>query len=161
MGRGHPVRKSLVSLQDGTLYQFGTERRGIGIRDNLIVITVHHECRYGDFLKVFCEVGLREGDDAVVVRLRSAHHSLTPPILNNALGGFGTWPVKSVKRPSGDIQVELGSVRGDLLLEAVEYLFGQASRIARSLDHERWHGANRSEERRVGKECRSRWSPYH
>src|SRR2546430_16885923 len=23
------------------------------------------------------------------------------------------------------------------------------------------HTANRSEERRVGKECRSRWSPYH
>src|ERR1017187_6881318 len=23
------------------------------------------------------------------------------------------------------------------------------------------HGQNRSEERRVGKECRSRWSPYH
>ena len=27
----------------------------------------------------------------------------------------------------------------------------------------RWYGGreNRSEERRVGKECRSRWSPYH
>src|SRR5260370_19948427 len=24
-----------------------------------------------------------------------------------------------------------------------------------------WHVYNRSEERRVGKECRSRWSPYH
>src|SRR5690554_7002726 len=24
-----------------------------------------------------------------------------------------------------------------------------------------WHGASRSEERRVGKECRSRWSPDH
>src|ERR1051326_5678660 len=24
-----------------------------------------------------------------------------------------------------------------------------------------WLGKNRSEERRVGKECRSRWSPYH
>src|SRR5258708_31860265 len=24
-----------------------------------------------------------------------------------------------------------------------------------------WGGATRSEERRVGKECRSRWSPYH
>ena len=23
------------------------------------------------------------------------------------------------------------------------------------------HGDDRSEERRVGKECRSRWSPYH
>jgi len=25
----------------------------------------------------------------------------------------------------------------------------------------RWTIAERSEERRVGKECRSRWSPYH
>ena len=25
----------------------------------------------------------------------------------------------------------------------------------------RWEAAQRSEERRVGKECRSRWSPYH
>src|SRR3712207_9319392 len=25
----------------------------------------------------------------------------------------------------------------------------------------RWEGVSRSEERRVGKECRSRWSPYH
>ena len=24
-----------------------------------------------------------------------------------------------------------------------------------------WFGTKRSEERRVGKECRSRWSPYH
>ena len=24
-----------------------------------------------------------------------------------------------------------------------------------------YHGMTRSEERRVGKECRSRWSPYH
>ena len=25
----------------------------------------------------------------------------------------------------------------------------------------KWCGKTRSEERRVGKECRSRWSPYH
>ena len=25
----------------------------------------------------------------------------------------------------------------------------------------RWNNIRRSEERRVGKECRSRWSPYH
>ena len=30
---------------------------------------------------------------------------------------------------------------------------------AQKLYHE--HAAKRSEERRVGKECRSRWSPYH
>src|SRR5256885_14006236 len=28
-------------------------------------------------------------------------------------------------------------------------------------DAEGYHFMNRSEERRVGKECRSRWSPYH
>ena len=27
--------------------------------------------------------------------------------------------------------------------------------------HSVWRRNNRSEERRVGKECRSRWSPYH
>ena len=26
---------------------------------------------------------------------------------------------------------------------------------------EKWYKTTRSEERRVGKECRSRWSPYH
>ena len=31
------------------------------------------------------------------------------------------------------------------------------SKVARDLDSE----YNRSEERRVGKECRSRWAPYH
>src|SRR5256884_8231629 len=31
----------------------------------------------------------------------------------------------------------------------------------RMVDLYKWHLAHRSEERRVGKECRSRWSPYH
>src|SRR5260221_10166283 len=32
---------------------------------------------------------------------------------------------------------------------------------AAPISHEIAVGADRSEERRVGKECRSRWSPYH
>ena len=35
--------------------------------------------------------------------------------------------------------------------EELEHIFGCSKRQA----------AERSEERRVGKECRSRWSPYH
>src|SRR2546422_8262201 len=38
----------------------------------------------------------------------------------------------------------------------IEELFG-----SRFSDEERATLAERSEERRVGKECRSRWSPYH
>ena len=33
--------------------------------------------------------------------------------------------------------------------------------VGEALDYIRYKGAERSEERRVGKECRSRWSPYH
>src|SRR3989475_2675024 len=31
----------------------------------------------------------------------------------------------------------------------------------RSISSTTWPSSSRSEERRVGKECRSRWSPYH
>ena len=43
------------------------------------------------------------------------------------------------------------------ILEQMTYLF-----FMKMLDDaQRTKEANRSEERRVGKECRSRWSPYH
>src|SRR2546421_4060583 len=38
---------------------------------------------------------------------------------------------------------------------------GHDMKIARELDFTVLERALRSEERRVGKECRSRWSPYH
>src|SRR3712207_9460721 len=33
--------------------------------------------------------------------------------------------------------------------------------VMESLESHEWLASQRSEERRVGKECRSRWSPYH
>ena len=42
-----------------------------------------------------------------------------------------------------------------VLLPAGDYLF-----TVQSFERARYEGS-RSEERRVGKECRSRWSPYH
>ena len=37
----------------------------------------------------------------------------------------------------------------------------KAEEIATALAFPGWEFRTRSEERRVGKECRSRWSPYH
>src|SRR3712207_7479685 len=37
----------------------------------------------------------------------------------------------------------------------------RASAVGRRGDHRAGHRPGRSEERRVGKGCRSRWSPYH
>src|SRR2546421_2851010 len=48
----------------------------------------------------------------------------------------------------------------DLLAERVVQLGGTAEGTARVVA-ERSELPERSEERRVGKECRSRWSPYH
>ena len=47
------------------------------------------------------------------------------------------------------------------------FLYGCASWTIKKAEHRRidgfelWCWKRRSEERRVGKECRSRWSPYH
>ena len=38
---------------------------------------------------------------------------------------------------------------------------GLVSTPGKPFDEFRWTGVTRSEERRVGNECRSRWSPYH
>src|SRR3712207_9260786 len=44
-----------------------------------------------------------------------------------------------------------------------EYYPDRFAKLKRYIATDRWHvsGCSRSEERRVGKECRSRWSPYH
>ena len=51
----------------------------------------------------------------------------------------------------------IGLYRDHDTLEAVEYFFKAPSDLAERLVIV----VDRSEERRVGKECRSRWSPYH
>ena len=68
-------------------------------------------------------------------------------------------------------------IRTDLALEEREGLKEQAKEVS-GVSFRKWKGktedvqitevkvlneagAERSEERRVGKECRSRWSPYH
>ena len=50
-----------------------------------------------------------------------------------------------------------GWIGGLLLLAPGEALEG----LRRELEERRALELERSEERRVGKECRSRWSPYH
>src|SRR3989475_13119441 len=48
-----------------------------------------------------------------------------------------------------------GLRRGDIILEVARQPVADAQSFGQAL------AAVRSEERRVGKECRSRWSPYH
>ena len=45
------------------------------------------------------------------------------------------------------------------MIEAAGY--SNMTRLSKALEGDALKEAVRSEERRVGKECRSRWSPYH
>ena len=52
------------------------------------------------------------------------------------------------------------AVAVEVTLEVYEFL-DRADHKTENLFHEQRRHWDRSEERRVGKECRSRWSPYH
>jgi hypothetical protein len=92
------VWESLVGLQRPVLHELRGQRPGVGVGDDLVVVTVHDEDRHGDLLEVLGEIGLGEGDDAVVVGLRSAHHSLAPPVLDDRLRRFHARSVEAVER---------------------------------------------------------------
>src|SRR3712207_8948096 len=72
-------------------------------------------------------------------------------IFNEGYGGRGDLAAEAIRlgRALAELMPDEPEVRGLLAL----MLLNDARRDARLAD--------RSEERRVGKECRSRWSPYH
>src|SRR5256885_15409009 len=66
--------------------------------------------------------------------------------------------IQQLLQEAGSKQVDQGLI--DVQAKGVQ----QAADMAAVRSHETYLGyerAERSEERRVGKECRSRWSPYH
>ena len=54
-------------------------------------------------------------------------------------------------------QCQTGFAVGDIYLGKVRKIMPGLNAAFVNIGHEK----DRSEERRVGKECRSRWSPYH
>ena len=94
---------------------------------------------------------------------RDYQHRVIANIPDGKTGGRMTYPVPfnltSLETAFG---LEEGRRLGDKLLEA----YGPERKVTilelrQSADPEIAALADRSEERRVGKECRSRWSPYH
>ena len=57
--------------------------------------------------------------------------------------------------------LEVGSVQGTVISSVVPPVDTTLREVCERYFHSRPLFIERSEERRVGKECRSRWSPYH
>ena len=100
---------------------------------------MHDENGQRDLLQIFSEVGLREGNDAVVMRLCASHHALPPPVPDHSRSGLGARTVESEEGAGGYLVVEPRAVRGDPRLKAVENLLRQSARIGGRLHHERRH----------------------
>src|SRR2546426_7207445 len=71
-----------------------------------------------------------------------------------ALGRIYLGPTDPMQGPPGD------TARARAVLDTAEQAFARAAALL-GVAGSSPEGDSRSEERRVGKECRSRWSPYH
>src|SRR2546425_1952744 len=112
--RAHAMRELLVDLQGTLLEEFRGEHRGISDRDDLVVVAMHDERRHVDDFQVLGKVGLREGADAIVMRFRTTHHALAPPVLDHSLGHLRARPVVAVEGAAREIPIELRAVGGEL-----------------------------------------------
>jgi len=83
----------------------------------------------------------------------------------NARYNLGGWPTTAFLTPEGEIITGGTYIPPDKMLEALESVFHfyrkDPAGIKREARERSRVKPERSEERRVGKECRSRWSPYH
>ena len=111
------------------MHELGRQRARVGVGDDLVVLSVLDQHRHRDLLEVLGEVGLGEGNDAVVVRLGPAHHPLAPPVLDDGLVGLDPGPVEAVERSRGQGPVEDRAVGRQLGLEVVEDALGQAAGV--------------------------------
>src|SRR3712207_9048642 len=90
-------------------------------------------------------------------RIRAAH------VLVVGLGGVGAYAAEMLCRAGvGRMTlVDADTVQPTNMNRQLPAMHSTLGRPKAEVLAERYKDINRSEERRVGKECRSRWSPYH
>src|SRR5688572_32738613 len=102
-------------------------------------------CGFGFFFFFQAEDGIRDltvtGVQTCALPIWSACSRSSPAPRTSSPGAFGSWSTPARRTRSG------------LRASWKRWASTKASTLHRS--------SSRSEERRVGKECRSRWSPYH
>src|SRR5256885_14706950 len=102
-----------------------------------------------------------QGTGGVCGSMKPCAASVVVKKADSEAGAEGSWPLRSLRKM-------LFMARGERLggwrsaREVVRYLgLGAGFRGADQVAPHQIGQVLRSEERRVGKECRSRWSPYH
>ena len=99
-----------------------------------------------------------EGDGDELMRLWGVN-----PVMGGAPGRQAPQPPSQEQGPLGgeDINLQYARQQTEFALEYLEEQLARDEPDRELLNRLGWSRDDRSEERRVGKECRSRWSPYH
>src|SRR5215207_10678973 len=101
---------------------------------------------------------------------RSRGRLLAPQLVDQPLGGHDApglaaiaalTPASALAQPTHDAATPAKAQACAVHRNHEPTATGQSITFTNPLGRSRGPGAGRSEERRVGKECRSRWSPYH
>src|SRR5882672_5197917 len=137
----HAMRKTGIEFRCGILEQPGGKRPSISEGHDLVILSMHHQCRHIDLFEILGEVGFRKCLDTVVLRFNPAHHGLPPPVISDALLDVGAWPVVTIKRQR-KILIILGAVFCRALANLIENFEWSAARILVGLDHDWWDGAD-------------------
>src|ERR1039458_8085726 len=92
--------------------------------------------------------------------------SAAAPVAAAAAAAGAAAPVAEAKTQFDIILVSVPAEKKISVIKAVREVkaglgLAEAKALVEGAPKPVLEGANRSEERRVGKECRSRWSPYH
>src|SRR6267142_6061924 len=95
-----------------------------------------------ELFEILAEVGRRESFDAIVSRFNPAHHPLSPPVVDHALGDFRTWTVETIERTTGEILEELRAVSEQCSAKTIKDIQRQPARVGGRLDHQRRHSAD-------------------
>src|SRR5256885_17140874 len=92
---------------------------------------------------------------------RSTLFPYTTLFRSDPLAGARPLPAAEPGMPSTGAVAPLKDQERNAILDAIARCGGNKKLAAQELGISRSYLYKRSEERRVGKECRSRWSPYH
>src|SRR5579872_4370675 len=103
------MRHSWVKNFPGSLNEFGRSLSRNIDRHNLVVLTMHDQCRHIELLEIIVEVGLGKCLDTFVEVLEAAPHTPQPELIQHPLRDFCPRTIGAIEG-DGEVLPELRGV---------------------------------------------------